>query len=103
MILGDSSGDDNHEIKAPKKRAEMWVQDETRSLIGLRREFSEREDGCFVLGKIGFVSRYGFGLGLATGANRRPSAVLDKSTVWLFNCITLSWSGSSVVDIVQYK
>ncbi|KAJ6771532.1 hypothetical protein OIU74_017884 [Salix koriyanagi] len=43
MILGDSSGDDNHEIKAPKKRAETWVQDETRSLIGLRREM----DGLF--------------------------------------------------------
>ncbi|KAL9390189.1 hypothetical protein Peur_018794 [Populus x canadensis] len=43
MILGDSSGDDNHEVKAPKKRAETWVQDETRSLIGLRREM----DGLF--------------------------------------------------------
>lgn len=37
IILGDSSGED-HEIKAPKKRAETWVQDETRSLIALRRE-----------------------------------------------------------------
>ncbi|GKV14684.1 hypothetical protein SLEP1_g25516 [Rubroshorea leprosula] len=37
MILGDSSGED-HEVKAPKKRAETWVQDETRSLIALRRE-----------------------------------------------------------------
>jgi hypothetical protein len=43
MILGDSSGDDNHEVKAPTKRAETWVQDETRSLIGLRREM----DGLF--------------------------------------------------------
>ncbi|CAK7332381.1 unnamed protein product [Dovyalis caffra] len=43
MILGDSSGDDNHEVKAPKKRAETWVQDETRSLIGFRREM----DGLF--------------------------------------------------------
>ncbi|GLT38385.1 hypothetical protein SLA2020_126410 [Shorea laevis] len=42
MILGDSSGED-HEIKAPKKRAETWVQDETRSLIALRREM----DGMF--------------------------------------------------------
>ncbi|KDP26752.1 hypothetical protein JCGZ_17910 [Jatropha curcas] len=43
MILGDSSGEDNHEVKAPKKRAETWVQDETRSLIALRREM----DGLF--------------------------------------------------------
>ncbi|KAJ6689141.1 hypothetical protein OIU85_005538 [Salix viminalis] len=43
MILGESSGDDNHEVKAPKKRAETWVQDETRSLIGFRREM----DGLF--------------------------------------------------------
>lgn len=42
MILGDSSGED-HEMKAPKKRAETWVQDETRSLIALRREM----DGLF--------------------------------------------------------
>ncbi|KAL6350363.1 hypothetical protein AAG906_004313 [Vitis piasezkii] len=37
MILGDSSGED-HEPKAPKKRAETWVQDETRSLIAFRRD-----------------------------------------------------------------
>ncbi|KAI4336623.1 hypothetical protein L6164_015125 [Bauhinia variegata] len=44
MILGDSSGEDHEvEIKAPKKRAETWVQDETRSLIALRREM----DGLF--------------------------------------------------------
>ncbi|XP_024006722.1 trihelix transcription factor GT-4 isoform X2 [Eutrema salsugineum] len=40
--LGDSSSED-HEIKAPKKRAETWVQDETRILIILRREM----DGLF--------------------------------------------------------
>ncbi|XP_021631393.1 trihelix transcription factor GT-1 isoform X2 [Manihot esculenta] len=43
IILGESSGEDTHEVKAPKKRAETWVQDETRSLIGLRREM----DGLF--------------------------------------------------------
>ncbi|KAI7741837.1 hypothetical protein M8C21_003270 [Ambrosia artemisiifolia] len=32
-----SSGDDQ-ELRAPKKRAETWVQEETRVLIGLRRE-----------------------------------------------------------------
>ncbi|XP_076913210.1 trihelix transcription factor GT-1-like [Bidens hawaiensis] len=32
-----SSGDD-HELRAPKKRAETWVQQETRLLITLRRE-----------------------------------------------------------------
>ncbi|KAL0792741.1 hypothetical protein Bca101_064118 [Brassica carinata] len=40
ILLGDSSSED-HEInnnKAPKKRAETWVQDETRILIALRRE-----------------------------------------------------------------
>ncbi|XP_028772221.1 trihelix transcription factor GT-1-like isoform X2 [Neltuma alba] len=44
MILGDSSGEDHEvEIKAPKKRAETWVQDETRNLIAFRREM----DGLF--------------------------------------------------------
>uniref|UniRef100_A0A5B7BVB2 Putative trihelix transcription factor GT-1 isoform X2 n=1 Tax=Davidia involucrata TaxID=16924 RepID=A0A5B7BVB2_DAVIN len=44
MILGESSGgEDSHEVKAPKKRAETWVQDETRTLIGFRREM----DGLF--------------------------------------------------------
>lgn len=43
MMVGDSSGGEDHEIKAPKKRAETWVQDETRSLIALRREM----DGLF--------------------------------------------------------
>ncbi|KAL1328554.1 hypothetical protein AAHE18_13G381400 [Arachis hypogaea] len=40
MILGDSSGgeDPEVEIKAPKKRAETWVHEETRTLIALRRE-----------------------------------------------------------------
>lgn len=37
MILADSSGED-HEVRAPKKRAETWVQDETRYLISFRRE-----------------------------------------------------------------
>lgn len=43
MILADSSGGEDHEIKAPKKRAETWVQDETRILIAFRREM----DGLF--------------------------------------------------------
>uniref|UniRef100_A0A7N0T4X6 Myb-like domain-containing protein n=1 Tax=Kalanchoe fedtschenkoi TaxID=63787 RepID=A0A7N0T4X6_KALFE len=34
LLLGESSGDD----KAPKKRAETWVQEETRCLINFRRE-----------------------------------------------------------------
>ncbi|CAI8598118.1 unnamed protein product [Vicia faba] len=39
ILAAESSGEDPEmEIKAPKKRAETWVQDETRSLIGLRRE-----------------------------------------------------------------
>ncbi|OAY72484.1 Trihelix transcription factor GT-1 [Ananas comosus] len=42
MIFTESSGED-HEIKAPKKRAETWVQEETRSLISFRREM----DGLF--------------------------------------------------------
>ncbi|GMI87713.1 GT-1 [Hibiscus trionum] len=41
QMLGESSGDDP-EFKAPKKRAETWVQDETRSLIGFRREMDGR-------------------------------------------------------------
>ena len=42
MILAESSGEDP-EVKAPKKRAETWVQEETRSLISLRRDM----DGLF--------------------------------------------------------
>ena len=42
MILAESSGED-HEMKAPKKRAETWVQEETRNLISFRREV----DGLF--------------------------------------------------------
>ncbi|CAA6668041.1 unnamed protein product [Spirodela intermedia] len=42
MIPAESSGED-HEMKAPKKRAETWIQDETRSLVALRREM----DGLF--------------------------------------------------------
>ncbi|OIV89685.1 hypothetical protein TanjilG_07564 [Lupinus angustifolius] len=42
IIPAESSGDEpepeKHETKAPKKRAETWVQDETRTLIALRRE-----------------------------------------------------------------
>ncbi|RZS10596.1 hypothetical protein BHM03_00041850 [Ensete ventricosum] len=42
MILAESSGED-HEVRAPKKRAETWIQEETKSLIALRREI----DGLF--------------------------------------------------------
>ncbi|KAJ0253355.1 Trihelix transcription factor GT-1 [Hirschfeldia incana] len=42
ILLGESSSED-HEVKAPKKRAETWVQDETRSLIMFRRGM----DGLF--------------------------------------------------------
>ncbi|MQL77250.1 hypothetical protein Taro_009654 [Colocasia esculenta] len=42
MVLGESSGED-HEVKAPKKRAETWVQEETRNLVGFRRDM----DGLF--------------------------------------------------------
>ncbi|CAM8987112.1 hypothetical protein QQ045_006656 [Rhodiola kirilowii] len=35
MMLGESSGEDK---SAPKKRAETWVQEETRCLINFRRE-----------------------------------------------------------------
>ncbi|XP_017231612.1 trihelix transcription factor GT-1 isoform X3 [Daucus carota subsp. sativus] len=38
MILGDSSGGDEDNPKAPKRRAETWVQEETRALISFRRE-----------------------------------------------------------------
>lgn len=44
LILNESSGgEDQNEVKAPKKRAETWVQDETRFLISFRREV----DGLF--------------------------------------------------------
>lgn len=39
----NSSGGEEHEVRAPKKRAETWVQEETRSLISFRREV----DGLF--------------------------------------------------------
>ncbi|KAF6161381.1 hypothetical protein GIB67_009260 [Kingdonia uniflora] len=38
MMLGESSGEDGYEVRAPKKRAETWVLEETRSLIVFRRE-----------------------------------------------------------------
>ncbi|CAI9111524.1 OLC1v1011767C1 [Oldenlandia corymbosa var. corymbosa] len=38
MILAESSGEDHEASRAPKKRAETWVQDETRCLISFRRE-----------------------------------------------------------------
>ncbi|KAG5534764.1 hypothetical protein RHGRI_022766 [Rhododendron griersonianum] len=39
IILNESSGgEDQSEVKAPKKRAETWVQEETRFLISFRRE-----------------------------------------------------------------
>ncbi|KAK9119997.1 hypothetical protein Scep_018090 [Stephania cephalantha] len=34
----DSGEDHEHEIRAPKKRAETWAQDEIQTLINLRRE-----------------------------------------------------------------
>ncbi len=37
MLLADTSGEDV-EIKAPKKRAETWVQDEIKVLIAYRKE-----------------------------------------------------------------
>uniref|UniRef100_A0A1D1XQZ3 Trihelix transcription factor GT-1 n=1 Tax=Anthurium amnicola TaxID=1678845 RepID=A0A1D1XQZ3_9ARAE len=42
MVVTESSGED-HEVKAPKKRAETWVQEETRCLIGFRGDM----DGLF--------------------------------------------------------
>ncbi|KAF6156892.1 hypothetical protein GIB67_000432 [Kingdonia uniflora] len=39
MILAESSGEgEDLEVKAPKKRAETWIQEETRCLISFRRE-----------------------------------------------------------------
>ncbi|XP_050373746.1 trihelix transcription factor GT-4-like [Argentina anserina] len=48
LLLGDSSGSgEDHEPKQPqKKRAETWVQDETRSLIALRREMDSLFNTC---------------------------------------------------------
>lgn len=37
LLLTETSGDDQ-EIKAPKKRAETWVQDEIKALIAYRKE-----------------------------------------------------------------
>uniref|UniRef100_A0A0D6QVI3 Myb-like domain-containing protein n=1 Tax=Araucaria cunninghamii TaxID=56994 RepID=A0A0D6QVI3_ARACU len=38
MALTESSGGEDHEVKAPKKRAETWIQEEIRALIAFRRE-----------------------------------------------------------------
>lgn len=38
MALAESSGGEDHEVKAPKKRAETWIQEEIRALIAFRRE-----------------------------------------------------------------
>lgn len=37
MVLTESSGDD-HELRAPKKRAETWVQDEIQTMLAYRKE-----------------------------------------------------------------
>ncbi|KAG0583499.1 hypothetical protein KC19_3G141400 [Ceratodon purpureus] len=38
LSLPETSGDDQDSIKAPKKRAETWVQDEIKALIAYRKE-----------------------------------------------------------------
>ncbi|KAF3793689.1 Trihelix transcription factor [Nymphaea thermarum] len=43
LVLAESSGGEDHEIKQPKKRAETWIQEEILTLIALRREM----DGMF--------------------------------------------------------
>lgn len=43
MIGENSGGEEQSEVKQPKKRAETWVQEETHCLIALRREM----DGHF--------------------------------------------------------
>lgn len=37
MVFTESSGDD-HELRAPKKRAETWVQDEIQTMLAYRKE-----------------------------------------------------------------
>ncbi|KAJ7520927.1 hypothetical protein O6H91_19G029900 [Diphasiastrum complanatum] len=37
LMMADSLGED-HDMKAPKKRAETWVQEETKALIHYRKE-----------------------------------------------------------------
>jgi hypothetical protein len=52
MIAENSGGEEQSEVKQPKKRAETWVQEETLCLIALRREV----DGHFNTSK---SNRYG--------------------------------------------
>ncbi|KAB2097368.1 hypothetical protein ES319_A01G165900v1 [Gossypium barbadense] len=74
MILGESSGDDP-EVKAPKKRAETWVQDETRSLIGFRKEmdgrFNTSKSNKHLWEKISAMMR-------KKGFDRSPTMCTDK-------------------------
>ncbi|TYG83817.1 hypothetical protein ES288_D01G198400v1 [Gossypium darwinii] len=74
MILGESSGDDP-EVKAPKKRAEIWVQDETRSLIGFRKEmdgrFNTSKSNKHLWEKISAMMR-------KKGFDRSPTMCTDK-------------------------
>ncbi|KAJ0457253.1 putative transcription factor MYB-HB-like family [Helianthus annuus] len=69
-----SSGDD-HELRAPKKRAETWIQEETRILIGLRREvdrmFNTSKSNKHLWEQISAKMR-------AKGFDRSPTMCTDK-------------------------
>ncbi|KAF3796528.1 Trihelix transcription factor [Nymphaea thermarum] len=45
VVLAESSGGEDHEIKQPKKRAETWIQEEILTLIALR--LRQEMDGMF--------------------------------------------------------
>ncbi|KAH0855558.1 hypothetical protein HID58_007902 [Brassica napus] len=74
ILLGESSGED-HEVKAPKKRAETWVQDETRSLIMFRRGM----DGLFNTSKSN-----------STSGSRSPPRCGRKASIGLRPCAPTS-------------
>ncbi|XP_026661118.1 trihelix transcription factor GT-1-like [Phoenix dactylifera] len=101
MILAESSGED-HEMKAPKKRAETWVQEETRSLISLRREM----DGLFNMSKSNKHLWEQISAKMKDkGFDRSPTMCTDKWRNLLkeFKKVKYHAKGSGAVKMSYYK
>lgn len=101
MLLADSSGED-HEMKAPKKRAETWIQEETRCLISLRREmdclFNTSKSNKHLWEQISLKMR-------EKGFDRSPTMCTDKWRNLLkeFKKAKHQERGSGAAKIAYYK
>lgn len=72
--MGESSGED-HEPRAPKRRAETWAQEEARCLVALRREV----DGLFNISKSNRHLWCRISAGMREkGFDRSPTMCTDK-------------------------